>query len=346
MTDDVRLAVVGAGLIGQRHARLIQQEAGVSLCTVVDPAEAGRAFAEGQGVPWYPAIDQMLVAEKPDGVVIATPNQMHVEHGLAVIASGVPALVEKPIADSVAAAEILVTAAEAAGVPLLVGHHRRHNPLIQRAKAVVEAGQLGRLVTVHGFFWLFKPDDYFDVEWRQKAGAGPVLINLIHDLDLLRYLCGEIVSVQAMASNAVRGFAVEDTAAAVLRFENGALGTINASDTAVAPWSWEQTSGENLAYPRTDQPCYMIGGTHGSLSLPRCEVWTNAGARSWWKPLHASWVHAPDADPLVLQIAHFRAVIRDGVAPLVSGREGLRTLQVVEALTRSAAEGVPVSISG
>ena len=151
MTDDVRLAVVGAGLIGQRHARLIQQEAGVSLCTVVDPAEAGRAFAEGQGVPWYPAIDQMLAAEKPDGVVIATPNQMHVEHGLAVIASGVPALVEKPIADSVAAAEILVTAAEAAGVPLLVGHHRRHNPLIQRAKLWLKRGNWGGLLQFMGF---------------------------------------------------------------------------------------------------------------------------------------------------------------------------------------------------
>jgi predicted dehydrogenase len=343
MSDVVRLAVVGAGLIGQRHARLIRQLPGVCLCAVVDPAAAGQAVALSLDADWFADMQQMLDEVRPDGVVIATPNQMHVEHGLAAVAAGVPALVEKPIADSVAAAEQLVQAAEAAGVPLLVGHHRRHNPLIQRAKAVIESGRLGRMVTVHGFFWLYKPEDYFDTAWRRQTGAGPILINLIHDLDLLRYLCGEIVSVQAMASNAVRGFAVEDTAAAILRFGNGAIGTISASDTVVGPWSWEQTSGENPAYPRTDQPCYMIGGTHGSLSLPHGEVWRNADARSWWEPLQVSRTHSPDSDPLLLQIDHFRAVIRDGAEPLVSGREGLRTLQVVEALTQSATEGVAVS---
>ena len=344
MSDDVRIAVVGAGLIGQRHSGLIRQQTGVSLCAVVDPADAGKAAALTMDADWYPDMQQMLEMAKPDGIIIATPNRMHLEHGLAAIAAGVPVLVEKPIADTVAAAQSLVKAGEEVGVPVLVGHHRRHNPLIQRAKAVVESGQLGRLVTVHGFFWLFKPDDYFDVAWRRQAGAGPVLINLIHDLDLLRYLCGEIVSVQAMASNAIRGFTVEDTAAAVLRFSNGAIGTISASDTVVGPWSWEQTSGENPAYPQTDQPCYMIGGTHGSLALPQGEVWRNADARSWWEPLQVNRMYSPDEDPLRLQIEHFRAVIRDQAKPLVSGREGLRTLQVVEALIRSADEGCAVAV--
>jgi predicted dehydrogenase len=81
-------------------------------------------------------------------------------------------------------------------------------------------------------------------------------------------LCGDIVSVQATESNAARGLAVEDTAAMILRFASGALGTLTISDAAAAPWSWELTSGENKAYPQTDQFCYMVAGTEGSVTVP------------------------------------------------------------------------------
>jgi predicted dehydrogenase len=148
-------------------------------------------------------------------------------------------------------------------MPLLVGHHRRYNSMIQKAKTIIDSGRLGRIVAVHGAFWAMKPDDYFDVAWRREKGAGPILINLIHDVDLFRFLCGEIIAVQAMESNAVRGNPVEDTAAILLRFANGAIGSLTVSDSIVAPWSWELTTGENPAYPRQDQFCYLIGGTHG-----------------------------------------------------------------------------------
>ena len=90
-------------------------------------------------------------------------------------------------------------------------------------------------------------------------------------IDDLRNLCGDVVGVQALQASAVRGFPVEDTAAMLLRFRNGALGTVSISDTVAAPWSWELTSGENKAYPRTDEFCYLIGGTEGSISIPRLE---------------------------------------------------------------------------
>ena len=84
---------------------------------------------------------------------------------------------------------------------------------------------------MHGHFWVTKPDEYFDVAWRLAKGGGPVFLNLIHDIDLFRYLLGEIVSVQAEESNAVRGHPVEDTAVILLRFASGALGSITAVDT-------------------------------------------------------------------------------------------------------------------
>lgn len=344
MTAPVRLAVIGAGLIGRRHAEYIAVEPGAVLSAVVDPSPVGREVASRLGAPWYASLADLLAAGCPDGVIIATPNQMHVDNGLEVIAAGIPAVVEKPIADDVAAALRLVEAAEAAGVPLLVGHHRRYNPMIAKAREIIEDGRLGRVVAVHGNFWLMKPDDYFDVAWRRKPGAGPVYINLIHDVDLFRHLCGEIVAVQARESNAVRGNPVEESAVILLEFASGALGTVTVSDTIVAPWSWELTASENPAYPRQDQACYHIGGTHGALAIPQLDLWSYRQARSWWEPLVRERVPFAPADPLEAQIRHFCAVIRGEAEPLVSGREGLNTLKVIEAIKQAARSGLTVMV--
>jgi len=341
----VKIAVMGAGLIGKRHAAHVRAEIGATLSAIIDPAPAGKVFAEEIGVAWYPALDALLTNGKPDGVIVATPNQLHVANGLELVAAGIPMLVEKPLADSVDSARKLVHAAEAANVPLLVGHHRRHNPMIRKAREAIDAGRLGRILTLNGQFWLVKPDDYFDVDWRRQEGAGPVLINLIHDIDLFRYLCGEIVGVQALSSNAVRGNPAEETAVAILRFANGALGTVSASDTVVSPWSWELTTGENPAYPQQDQSCYQIGGTHGALTIPSLELWSHTDKRGWWEPLRRERIPFVPEDPLQAQVRHFCAVIRGEEAPLVSGREGLATLAVIEAVKQAARTGAPIEIA-
>ncbi len=205
MGTPIRLAVLGAGLIGKRHIEHALAAPEAELVAIVDPSPLGKTLAAQRAVPWYPSFADLAKMAKPDGVIIATPNQAtRRKRPRSRSNAGVPALVEKPIADDVASATRLVEAAEKAGVPLAVGHHRRHNPMCQRAKAIIDSGRLGRLVTVHGFFWLMKPDDYFDEPWRRAKGAGPVFMNLIHDVDLLRHLCGEIVSVQAMESNVIR----------------------------------------------------------------------------------------------------------------------------------------------
>jgi predicted dehydrogenase len=286
----------------------------------------------------------MLANDRPDGVIVATPNQLHVEHGLACISAGIPVLIEKPISSDVRSAERLVREAEAADVPILVGHHRRHNPIIASAKARISSGAIGEVVAVHGICWLYKPDDYFRAGWRTQAGAGPVFINLIHDIDLLRYLCGEVRTVQAFDSNRVRGHQVEDTAAIIMEFDGGALATVTVSDTIVAPWSWELTSGENPAYPNTGQSCYLIGGTHGSLEIPGGTVWSNPSQRSWWEPINSELTKVDDLDPLRVQLSHFCRVISRGEKPLVSGREGLRTLQVIEAIKTAAGSGAPAHL--
>lgn len=341
----VRIALVGAGAIGRRHAEHIAAEPMAHFHAVVDPSPAARDLAVSYGVPYFDSIAAMLAAGRPDGMVIATPNQLHLAHGKEAIAAGIPALIEKPIADTVAAGRELVDAAEKAGVPLLVGHHRRHNPLIREAKAIIESGKLGRIVSVHGFFWLMKPDDYFDIPWRRQLGAGPVLMNMIHDIDLLHHLCGEIVEVSAYQSRAIRNHPIDETTVVILRFENGALGTLNHSDTIVAPWSWEQTTGEDRQFPQSDQTCYHIGGTHGSLSVPRLEFWTNAAKKSWLEPFKVERHIATRQDPLRLQIVQLCKVIRGEEPPLMPGREGLKTLEVIGAIQRAAASGQPVRLA-
>ena len=130
LMSEVRIAVAGAGLIGRSHARLILESTSCELSAVVDPAPGAADFAQGAGVPIYPTLADLFAAQRPNGVIVATPNSLHVENGLECVEHGVPALIEKPVADSVEEALRLAEAAETAAVPLLVGHHRRHSPIL------------------------------------------------------------------------------------------------------------------------------------------------------------------------------------------------------------------------
>ena len=341
--EAIRLLVIGAGAIGRTHIDRIQRTPGLVLAGIADPSEAARALADSLGVPW--ASDHMTALERfqAQGAIVATPNAQHVPMALNCLARGVATLVEKPLADSFDEALQLVDAQARSGVPVLVGHHRRHNPINRQAREIVQSGRLGRIVGANAMACFYKPEGYFDMAWRREKGGGPVLINLIHEIDMLRFLCGEITEVQAISSNGVRGFAVEDTAAAVLRFESGALGTVLLSDTAVAPWCWDFCAGEQDQYPRQDVNALYLAGTHGSLSLPDLSLWYYAGERHWHHAITREQTAALKADPYTRQLQHFAAVIRGHEAPLCSALDGLRTLQATRAVLDAAASGSAVA---
>ena len=338
----VRIAVAGAGLIGRRHLEEGVASDAARLAAIVDPTPAAAELAATLDVPIHPALAELFAADRPDGVILATPNQLHVDGGLQCIAAGVPVIVEKPLGDTVDGARKLVEAAAAAGVPLLTGHHRNYSSIMAKAREIVSAGALGRLVGVVGTATFYKPDDYFDVGdgWRRKPGGGPILLNLTHEVNNLMALCGDIVAVQATTTNATRGFPVEDTAAMVFQFANGALGTFLLSDTAASPRSWEQTSGENAAYASyPDEDCYHLFGTRGSLSIPTMRLRSYPGESSWWSPTEDRTLELDVQDPLAHQIAHFAEVIRGRAEPICSGQAGLNTLLVCDAVVRAAAGG-------
>ncbi len=341
-----RIAVAGAGYIGLAHLDAIARSERAALAAIVDPAQAAQRLGESWRIPVYPSLEALLSSEPPDAIVLATPNALHVEQALQCIAAGLPVLLEKPIATELTDAQRLVDEVERCGARLLIGHHRAHSPIMARAREVIESGRLGRLVSVMGSATFMKPDEYFSqAPWRRQRGAGPILLNLIHEVHNLRMLCGEIVAVQAFASHAVRGFEVEDSAAISLRFANGALGTFMLSDTAASARSWEQTSQENKAYSSyPDEDCYVIAGTLGSLSVPtmRLKTYATPGEASWWKPFASETLALQRDDPIRRQMAHFIDLVEGRIQPLVSARDGLQNLKITIAIAEAAQTGQTV----
>ena len=345
MTKKVDIAVAGAGQVGSRHIEIIRQSTEeIRLVAVIEPDESRRTQYCNLGIECFTNLTEMFQSCKPDGVLLATPNQLHVENGLEIIEQKCPILIEKPIASTSEEAQILVNAANLADVPILVGHHRRHNPLVAQVREVIESGKLGKIVTVHSFIWFKKPDEYYAPEWRRKQGAGPVLVNGIHEVDLLRYYCGEISRVFALGSTSIRNHEVEDTLVATLEFSSGALGTITISDSVTSPWCWEITSGENSAYSNVPESSTYIGGTTGSISIPDNRVWTHGEEQHWMSSMQTSTAPVLHIDPLIMQLRHFAEVIRGETQPLVNGEEGIASLKVIEALLQSNLTNRPVNL--
>ena len=342
----LRIAIIGFGLVGLRHAEALEKVDGVQLCAVADPSDESLEQAYAKSVPHFDRLDKLIEKTSPDGVILATPTTLHATHARLCIDADIPVLIEKPLAINAIEGRAIVQHAQAKNVQIMVGHHRRFNPIIQKAHKVISEGQIGDVKSVHATCWFYKPDSYFDVApWRKFDGAGPISVNLAHDIDLIRHLCGEIAEVQAQATPSSRGYENEEVAVALLRFANGAVGTVSVSDGIVAPWSWEFTSREYPIYPFTGQSAYQIGGTQGSLSIPDLSLWTHDQARDWWSPMSANVLSCDLSDPLINQIKHFASVIRKNALPLVSGCEGLRTLAVIEAIQIAAKTGRKIQLA-
>jgi hypothetical protein len=138
--SDIRIALIGAGAIGRAHINAVAQTPGVVISGIADPSPIAKTLADEFALAWQPDHHSLRDSARPDGAIVATPNALHVPVALEFVAAGIPGLVENPIADTVGQARRLSEAAEQAGVPLLAGHHRRHNPIIRRTRELVRSG--------------------------------------------------------------------------------------------------------------------------------------------------------------------------------------------------------------
>ena len=350
MSKPVRIALIGAGVMGRAHLDLIAKNPDYEVVGIADQTPRIVDMMASKGYRTFTDHRTMLDEVLPDGALIATPNAYHVPAAIDCLERGVAALVEKPVSDSIEGSLSLLNAMKASSAtratPVLVGHHRRHNPLLKRAAKHIADGGLGKIVAVYGTWLRRKPDEYYEDKWKQEAamGGGVLLINTIHDVDCLRMLCGDVVEVQAMTSSATRGFNVEDTAAVTLRFASGAIGTLTVSDTTVAPWCWEMTSQEDPRFATIPENCYTICGTEGSLAVPTLEHWTNQPNGGRDAPFIRRRLYYVPADALTEQLKHFVDVVRGEQTPLVTAADSTRTLAATLAIRMSAASGTVVRI--
>lgn len=346
MPASIGIAVIGAGAIGRTHVDTLARMPGLHLAALVDPTPAARALADALGAPLLPDVAALIDSGLARAAVVATPNETHRPIAAALLHAGLPVLLEKPVAESLAAALELIAAADETATPLLVGHHRRHNPIIRAAHDAIRAGAIGDLVMATVTCALAKPPGYFEAAWRRTPGAGgPLLINLVHEIDLLRHFFGEIASVQAIASHAARGLPVEDAAAVGLAFAGGGLATLCISDAAVGPWAWDLSAGENPArFPAHPVSAHLYAGSRAGLSLPDLTLWRAPGDPDWTVPLQPQRLPFAPADAYAAQLAHFADLIRNGGAPRVTARDATANLIVLDAIRAAAAGGGRVAV--
>ncbi|EPX78673.1 oxidoreductase, Gfo/Idh/MocA family [Salipiger mucosus DSM 16094] len=334
--------MVGGGSIGMRHIELTQTSEQTRLTAVVEPVEARRAELRDMGLPVVATLDE--VPGDTRGAVVATPTPDHATSGASALARGMAVIVEKPVAGTLDDARTLVAAADRAGLPLFTGHHRRCHPFSLQAREAL--AQIGTLVAVQGCWSLRKHDSYYEAEWRRKPGAGPLMTNLSHEIDLLRFFVGEVEEVTALLSSAARGHEIEDTAALAFRFDSGALGSFLMSDAGASPWSFEAASNENPAIAGSGQDYLRLIGNEGALEFPSLTRWGRGapGEIEWSKPLaRTPGPELAAVDPLLAQVERFAAVVAGGSDDvLCTGADGIAALEMTLAAALSRHRGRPI----
>lgn len=319
--------ILGAGLVADYHRRAIAATPRAELVAVAD-ADPGRheAMVRGFGVP--AVTEAELLADPAVAVVsVCTPSGLHAEQAVRAAEAGKHVLVEKPMALSLADADAMIEACRANGVTLAVCLQRRTEPAVMRVREAVASGALGRVTLAGAFMPYYRSDAYYaQASWRGTwdGDGGGVLMNQgIHLIDLLVWCLGDPQVVGAAAATLVRGVEVEDTAAATLRFPDGALGVLAGTTTAAPGFAHE----------------LRFHGSEGSI------VMTGDAVTTWHVPVDPEAPPATDArgveagaagdprkvsyDGHVRLIANLVAAL-DGEEELIAdGLEGRRSLAVV-----------------
>lgn len=312
------IVVIGAGLIGARHAQAVQGHSVAQLVGVVEPDPSRHSDPD---ITYFTDIAEVRGPVK--GAIIATPTNMHADHAVQAASLGWDVLIEKPVAGTLPDADRIIKAAENEGIRTLVGHHRRYHPSIDALRDVVQGGAIGTPVTSSLIWAMRKHDSYFEGNWR-TAGGSPVMINLVHDVDLLRHIMGDITQIVGLAGRSLRSAGRLESGAVAIGFASGATATISFADTAPSPWGFEAGTGENPHIGTTGQDMWWITGTTGGISFPSLTHWT--GAKDWSEAAKPAKIDCESTAPLSRQLDHFVDVMNGEAAPIITVQDARETL--------------------
>ncbi len=349
----IRTALIGCGKVGQIHAAALRDLPESDFVAVCD-SDRGRAaaFAARYGVPHsYTDVSTMCRDAAVQAVCVCTPHPLHAAPVIAAAEAGAHALVEKPLAASLADCDAMLAAAHKAGTTLAVVSQRRLYEPVLRMKAAIDAGKIGRPVL--GVFSMFSWRDqaYYESDpWRGKwaTEGGGVLVNQSpHQLDLLRWFMGEIDEVSGYWANLNHPtIEVEDTALAMIRFKNGGLGSIVTSlSQKPGIYTKVHVHGSNGASVgvETDRGATFVAGVSAIAEPPLTDLWTIPGEehllagfqaedRARFAAVNATThYHA-------LQIKDLLRSILDSRPPLLTGEDGRAVVELFTAIYRSNRE--------
>ena len=156
----IKIAVLGVGLMGKQHLIAIKKSNRASLHSIIDINKTSIKFAKQYRVPFYTNSEAILGTDKPDAVIVATPNQFHQKHTIKLLNNKIPVLLEKPISNNIQKAKKIINSSIKNKTHLLIGYHRRHNSIVTIVKKKIDSGKLGKVVTANVMCWLYKNKDW------------------------------------------------------------------------------------------------------------------------------------------------------------------------------------------
>lgn len=342
MSEKLRFGIIGCGVIADFHAAALAELSSeaelIGVCDVV-PAAAEK-FALRHGTKAFADAEALLACPDIDIVNICTPSGYHYISVIAAAKAGKHIICEKPLAINAQQLDEIEKVCNASGIIVSVVSQNRYAQSVTKTKQAIESGLLGRIVCADIYMKYYRSQEYYDSgSWRgtKRIDGGGALMNQgIHGIDLLLYLAGGIKRVFAVSKTLARSIEVEDTLSAVVEYENGATGVIQAT-TSVYP-----------GYPRRLE----INGDKGSVVLDETSVvrWDVEGAESEASVVSEPTAHGASAPAAISAEGHVRQIadminaVRTGKKPLSGLSEGRKAVDVILAIYRSAEEGRPIEL--
>jgi UDP-N-acetyl-2-amino-2-deoxyglucuronate dehydrogenase len=339
----IHIGLIGGGNISATHARAALAIPGVAISAIygTHPEKTAKLCEDYGGVP-FADIEKFLAHRPMDMVIIGSPSGLHAEHGIKAARHGLHVLTEKPIDISTAHADALITECEQAGVKLAVLFQDRSKPDVHRLKSFLDEGGLGKPILAEAQVKWYRPPEYYgNSSWRGKLaldGGGALINQGVHTVDLLLWLMGDVVSVQAQMTTALHKIEGEDTVIALLEFANGAIGTLVASTSAYPgyPRRIELTGSEGTVILEHDR---II---RADLRTPHPDLLGNASSD---QNQQATSAVVSDVRGHQAILEDFLRAMKTNSRPSCDGKEGRRSVALIEAIYESARSGERTSVS-